>query len=644
MTTPITTSAASSGVGSAVPVASAGQAPIDYLRIGQTVQQALSADVHGASEQSLVAILRDLTGASGALWLYQDEHGQWQLGALSLKDSTFPAGRWLPQFQQAARSAHEQGSVQIEPLAGAANLLLVVAPARCQGRPGQTLALLATGNTDQPQVRTSLLVVLQLCGSLLAARTPAGDRRQVTDDAVELRSRGCAGEAQLTEWIAVNLRVGSAAHPTHAFSLIAAGLRDQLQCEQLGLGRQRGRHCQVLAIAGREKWQPKSRRSQLFQAVMEECLLHGAVSATVFTAADLHLTEPQRELLQLTGMKWARVYTSSIAAEDSQHPQRNHESAAWIALYRGDHPLTTSVDQELDRLVECQVAHWIRTLPRCAPRWWERVRSSWHSRRRRTVIIATVSLLAGMLAFPCRYKIDARCTVEPVTRRYITVPYEGKLEKADVRPGDLVQQHQVVARMDGQEIALELEGVQAEIGRVSKRRDASRAVHDTALAQLDESELQSLRLKKRILEDRAKNLDIASPVTGVVISGDPGKTEGARLHAGQTLLEIGPLDEMILEIGVPHEEISHVRSLSRVRFRLDSLPGQIFWGELTAVHPRAETRDHQNVFVAEVQVDRQASGLLPGMRGRATIITDRHPLAWNLFHRAWERLLFFFGW
>ena len=32
------------------------------------------------------------------------------------------------------------------------------------------------------------------------------------------------------------------------------------------------------------------------------------------------------------------------------------------------------------------------------------------------------------------------------------------------------------------------------------------------------------------------------------------------------------------------------------------------------------------------------------MKGTAKIVGDRHPLGWNLFHKAWNQVVFRIGW
>ncbi|MFC1757848.1 HlyD family secretion protein, partial [Planctomycetota bacterium] len=147
------------------------------------------------------------------------------------------------------------------------------------------------------------------------------------------------------------------------------------------------------------------------------------------------------------------------------------------------------------------------------------------------------------------------------------------------------------------------------------------------------------------LEDREENLDIKSPTDGVVISGDPKKLEGARLTMGQTLAEVGPMDENMFELEIPDVDVRHVSTGDPVRIKLDSLPGETLTGKLALIHPRAEQRGDRNVFIGDVEIEKEEDlQLRPGMKGKAKIIGPKRALGWNLFHKAWDQLLFRLGW
>ena len=58
--------------------------------------------------------------------------------------------------------------------------------------------------------------------------------------------------------------------------------------------------------------------------------------------------------------------------------------------------------------------------------------------------------------------------------------------------------------------------------------------------------------------DRWVDLILSHRPDGIVITGDLRKTEGTPLKIGQTMFEIGPLDEMIVEVAVPERDVLHV--------------------------------------------------------------------------------------
>jgi RND family efflux transporter MFP subunit len=226
----------------------------------------------------------------------------------------------------------------------------------------------------------------------------------------------------------------------------------------------------------------------------------------------------------------------------------------------------------------------------------------------------------------------------------VVAPFEGRLEKALVAPGDVVSAGDVVARMDGREIRWELAGLESELNAASKKRDSALALQNAAAAQLAKLDMERLELKIRLLEHRAENLEVKSPIGGIVTSGDLEKAEGAPVTTGATLFEIAPLDRMIAEVAVPEAEIAHVRTGQAVRIRLDAYPRRNWIATLDRIQPRAEIRDRANVFVAELTLDNSDELLRPGMKGHAEITGPRRSLAWILFHKAWESVALALGW
>ncbi len=76
-----------------------------------------------------------------------------------------------------------------------------------------------------------------------------------------------------------------------------------------------------------------------------------------------------------------------------------------------------------------------------------------------------------------------------------------------------------------------------------------------------------------------------------------------------------------------------------MQIHFEGLGGEPADGVIRAIRPRAEVRDGENVFVAEVEIDNPDLALRPGMHAVSKIETGKKRVAWILFHHAAERVL-----
>jgi multidrug resistance efflux pump len=208
----------------------------------------------------------------------------------------------------------------------------------------------------------------------------------------------------------------------------------------------------------------------------------------------------------------------------------------------------------------------------------------------------------------------------------------------------VVEENQLLARMDDREINLELAGADAEHHRASKERDSHLAQQDIADAQLAGYEMERLKLRQRLLTHRSENLEIRSPISGLVIDGDLKRSEGIPLATGDMMFEIAPIDRMVVEIAIPETDIAHVEVGQEVSVALEGVHGRSLVGQLVRVHPRSEMKDDEHVFIGEVEFDNPDGRLLPGMHGHAGISSGFQPMGWIVFHRPYEAFLFWMGW
>lgn len=288
--------------------------------------------------------------------------------------------------------------------------------------------------------------------------------------------------------------------------------------------------------------------------------------------------------------------------------------------------------QVLQKLADSRILESIR-----AVRTWFT-----HDKLKSAGVLSAVIL--GALLIPVHYSVRCKCELQPIERRYVAAPFAGPLLECLVEPGDLVAANQLLARMDGREVRWELAGTQADLNKATKERNTHLNTHEFGSAAIARHEVERLQNRADLLQHRDSSLEIRSPVSGIVVSGDHREAEGVPLEAGQSLFEIAPLERMVIEICIPEEDIRHVADGQTVRLQLDANPQSIFEATIRRIHPRAELRDNQNVFVAEAELQNEELQLRPGMRGTAKVIASRHLLGWNLFHKPWAHVLGWLGW
>lgn len=274
---------------------------------------------------------------------------------------------------------------------------------------------------------------------------------------------------------------------------------------------------------------------------------------------------------------------------------------------------------------------------------WFRTGSGNSTSKKLKLALFGVALLIGVLLIPMSYHAPIRSELQPVGRRYVAAPVAGTLEKVFVHPGDDIRSGTLLARFDARELKMELAGKRSELVRLQQEQKGQLAQHQFA-----ESKLASLRAEKlhseiELLELRRQRLEVKSPIDGVIVTGDWKRSEGTLLELGETLFEIAPPGEFNVEVSVAESDVLLVRHGMSLRFRLDSMPNRLFEAHVERIHPRSELRDNENVFLAEATLIDADGVLRPGMRGRGSIETDPHPIGWNLFHKAYHRLLVLIG-
>jgi len=263
----------------------------------------------------------------------------------------------------------------------------------------------------------------------------------------------------------------------------------------------------------------------------------------------------------------------------------------------------------------------------------------WHRRlhfyraRRGKLGLLLVGLLLACMAIPLPYWPQRTCVVEPASKSFVASPIDGRIRGATVRPGDIVKQGDLLARLDDEQLLWQLSSTEAEYETASKKRDtalASRAGGELRLAQLEQ---ERIAVQIESLEEQLASLELRSPSDGVVVQGDWFQSDGAPVSRGDMLFEIAPMDKMRVEIQLSTDDLARIEVGNSATVRVDAAPGATWTAELGRIDPRGKIVDSEVVFGASIDVNNETTQLRPGMKGTARLSAGTQTIGWLLFYR-----------
>lgn len=259
-------------------------------------------------------------------------------------------------------------------------------------------------------------------------------------------------------------------------------------------------------------------------------------------------------------------------------------------------------------------------------------------RRGYKIWCAALAGAIGLGSIPWPHRIHCNVVCEPLVRRYVAAPFDGVIERTNVLVGDRVTAGTVLATLDGSDLRSELAGLHAKLAQESQAQLSALASGDHAKAEFARLEVEHLEQSIALLKHRQRNLEIQSPIDGLIVSGDLERAIGAPVRIGDQLFEVASLESLVAEIAIPESQIVYINKAMDVGITLESLHGSTLESKLERINLRSEVIDGQSVFVAEAPLENPDNQLRPGMSGRASISAGKRPIAWLLFHRPYESL------
>lgn len=444
-------------------------------------------------------------------------------------------------------------------------------------------------------------------------------------------------EAFLQATLLVDLytKAANASDYETATAIVSSELQELIGCDHLAIGLDRKGRMRVDSISGRKK---REKRSQGYSGVLNLMReVKSAESSVIWPAPEnmefkALVASNQDNLLNTFSVK--RIMGVPLI------PTEGDRNGTMIVMFR-DKDKPTPEKFELINAMGPHLAALLTLLSEGLPTGirgkMRRFARDASLGKKLATVLAPVALVAAMF-LPVPHQIRASARLTPDISRQVAAQFGGILEEVLVKPGEVVEEGQLLAKLDGKEIGSKLSEAIAEREVAGKRRNQARAKEDIAEAQLAGHEYEALALRVQFLQYQKENLDIRSPITGLVLTGDLERSKGVPVETGQKLFEVAAFDKFVVEIAVVDEDINWVEKDQEVALRLESRGGKVFESNVEQIYPVSEVNDGDNVFVClgYIYDEDGRTFLRPGMRGRARIKAGWKPLGWVIFHKPYN--------
>ena len=417
--------------------------------------------------------------------------------------------------------------------------------------------------------------------------------------------------------------------------LAAAG-----QCERVSLGFLRGRRLKLQAVSHSAEIGQKMNLTRAIERVMDEAILqrcevtYPALADEVLICREHEALSRQQSMASIVTFPLYREghYYGALTCEraaDQPFTERDVEFFRAVASLAGpalegkhnnDRPLPVKImlaaQQQLKRLFG---AHYFG---------------------RKLFLILLLGLIAIFSFAMGDYRLTADTALEGAVRRVVVVPFEGFIDEAPARAGDLVAQGDLLCSLDDRDLQLEKLSRNSQHRQLERQYQESVAKHDRSQAKIVRAQLDQSQAELDLLAAKLDRTKLTAPFAGLLVSGDLSQRLGSAVEKGEVLFEVTPLDAYRVILKVDERRIADIKTGQQGIILLSSMPHQEYPITVNQVSPISIAEDGRNYFRVEADLQVTDDSLRPGMEGVGKVFIDRRNLItiWTRDMLEWVRL------
>ncbi len=220
---------------------------------------------------------------------------------------------------------------------------------------------------------------------------------------------------------------------------------------------------------------------------------------------------------------------------------------------------------------------------------------------------------------------DATASITSDADAPVVARVGGEVVELLVEEGDLVEEGQALARLDGERLRLELLAAEANLDKARAEFKRNGDLNERGLISASmfdnlQYDLEALEAVYELKKLAYRYSTIRAPINGVVASREI--KQGQTLEANDLAFRITDTSELIAYLQIPQSELPKFAVGHAADVKVASMPGTEFVATIGRISPTIDTRN--GTFRATAFIGNAAGDLAPGMFGRFTISYERH--------------------
>jgi membrane fusion protein (multidrug efflux system) len=215
-------------------------------------------------------------------------------------------------------------------------------------------------------------------------------------------------------------------------------------------------------------------------------------------------------------------------------------------------------------------------------------------------------------------------SLETEEEALIVAKVGGEVTELLVEEGDRVKEGDILARLDGDRLRLEMQRAYANLKKLQQEYDRNVELHDKGLVSAGafegiKYELESLKAAYNLARLEYSYTDIRAPIDGVIT--ERFIKVGNTISANDKAFQITDMDPLLSYLFVPEKEFRRLKPGQSARMTVDAIPGEVFDASILRISPVVDPET--GTFKVTLAIVDPSTRLKPGMFGRFQIIFDQ---------------------